>query len=83
MEDELIRFVKAVDIGDMYDVSSTIVLRWAKAGEIPAVKLPSGRFVFDPAAVTNALQNKGLHPTILEDRAVEEALGIRTSKGVQ
>ena len=62
---KIIQYVKAGDIGDMFDVSSTVVIRWAKRGEIPAIKLPSGRYCFDPKAVTDALKNKGLCPTIL------------------
>jgi len=60
-----IQYLKASDIGDMFDVASTVVIRWAKRGEIPAIKLPSGRYCFDPKAVTDALKNKGIHQTIL------------------
>lgn len=63
--DQTIRYVQASDIGDMFDVSASIVLRWAKGGKIPAIKLPSGRYCFDPEAVTAALKSVGMQPTIL------------------
>ena len=54
--EQLTRYVQAGDIGDMFDVSSTVVLKWAKSGKIPSIKLPSGRYCFDPDDVTTALR---------------------------
>lgn len=49
------RYIKSGDIGAMLKVRGAIIRRWAREGKIPSVKLPNGRFLFDPKAVQNAL----------------------------
>lgn len=56
------------ELGDMLGVSNTVVLQWAKAKKIPSVKLPSGRYIFDPDAVIAALKSNGRQQTILTGR---------------
>ena len=59
MENEFhIKFVDATTMGDLRGVKAKHVRTWARRGKIPKLILPSGRFVFDPHAVIEALRKQ-------------------------
>ena len=53
------QFLDASDTGDALCVGASQILRWAKQGKIPHIKLPSGRFRFDLDAVRAELECGG------------------------
>ena len=58
MARDTVTYVKAGIIGDMLGMHSDAVIRWAKSGDIPSIKLPNGRFLFDQEEVLSALKSK-------------------------
>ena len=54
------KFISAGELGDILGVTANTIRQWAKDGKIPALALPSGRFLFDVKEVTTTLsQNNG------------------------
>jgi Helix-turn-helix domain len=57
MDDEV--FLKPRDVADMFGVHPATVLRWAHAGTLPSVSLPSGRLVFKRDDIAKVLAKGG------------------------
>jgi excisionase family DNA binding protein len=45
------RLLTARELGDLLHVSPETILRWHRAGELPALRLPSGAIRFRPAEI--------------------------------
>ena len=45
------RLLTAREVGEMLGVSTGALLRWRRAGQVPAVKLPSGAVRYRPEAI--------------------------------
>jgi excisionase family DNA binding protein len=50
----------AREVADMLGVSTGALLRWARAGKVPAVKLPSGAIRFVPEQIDAWIQRNTL-----------------------
>ena len=57
MKHDATNLVKAGAIGDLFDLRSEVILRWARSGDIPSIKLPNGRFLFDQEEVLASLKS--------------------------
>jgi predicted site-specific integrase-resolvase len=53
-----LNFVRTNVIAGLLGVKVRNVRQWARQGKIPKLVLPSGRFVFDPQAVVEALRTQ-------------------------
>lgn len=58
----------AREVAEMLGVSTETVLRWVRAGKLPAVRLPSGQIRFEPDALDawiteRATLGRGASPT--------------------
>jgi excisionase family DNA binding protein len=45
------RLLTAREVAELLDVSTGALLRWTRAGQVPAVKLPSGAIRYVPAQI--------------------------------
>lgn len=45
------RLLTAREVADLFGVSTGALLRWTRAGQVPAVKLPSGAVRYRPEAI--------------------------------
>ena len=59
MRTDTAKLVRAGVIGDLFDLRSDVSLRWAKRGDTPSIKLPNGRFMFDPDEGLASLKSRG------------------------
>jgi predicted site-specific integrase-resolvase len=53
------KLINAGSLGDLLNLRSTVILRWAKQGDIPSIRLPNGRYMFDENEVLSALKVQG------------------------
>lgn len=56
MDNQTPNFVRTNIMAGLLGVKVRNVRQWARQGRIPKLVLPSGRFVFDPQAVVEALR---------------------------
>ncbi|HIJ67462.1 MAG TPA: helix-turn-helix domain-containing protein [Planctomycetes bacterium] len=58
MKDTKNQLLTAGELGDILDISSGTIIKWAKEGKIPSFKLPNKRFIFDQQKVLDYLEKK-------------------------
>jgi excisionase family DNA binding protein len=63
------RLLTARQLAERLGVSSETVLRWTRAGEVPAIRLPRGAIRYAPAAIEAWLEGRATSA----DAAVEES----------
>jgi predicted site-specific integrase-resolvase len=68
MSKESNTFLNASDMGDILQVNSASLRAWARQGKIPAMKLPNGRFRFNPSAVQRALDELAANGELSKSR---------------
>ncbi len=75
------RLLTAREVADLLDVSTETVLRWVRAGKLPAVRLPSGALRF-PMADLDAWLTERATPgrgSVSHPDGRRPALGYRAS----
>ncbi len=62
----MINYVTASDIGRQFNLKATTIKRWARRGLIPSIRLTGRVLRFDPAAVEQALRERGARQQVGE-----------------
>ena len=73
------RLMTAREVGEVLGVSTETVLRWVRAGRLPAFRLPSGQLRFDASELAEWLERRRSCEESHAERSVVRGLGLEMS----